>query len=148
MSHLLHHVDEPLQVVKECYRVLRNEGTILNRYGAIENIRRDPEHRFFPGTFELDVVRTPTIEMVEKWFRTAGFKHVSSETIVQRTFRSARERVRKAELKSISVLTLINQSAFEQGLEAFRKYVLDNQNDSWLLIDRITLTIGKKEPVS
>jgi len=144
MSHLLHHVDEPLKVVKECYRVLRLGGTILNRYGAIEDIRDDPEHRFFPETIELDEVRTPTAEQVEKWFRTAGFNDVSSETVVQQTCRSAEERLRKAELKSISVLTLISQSAFEQGLETLRKYISDNPNDPWLLMDRITLTIGRK----
>ena len=144
MSHLLHHVDESLKVVKECYRVLRPEGTILNRYGAMEDIRDDPEHRFFPGAIELDEARTPTVDQVEKWFRTTGFKDVSSEPIAQETFRSAEERLRKAELKSISVLTLINHSAFEQGLEALQKYISDNPNDPWLLIDRITLTTGKK----
>lgn len=143
MSHLLHNVDEPLKVVKECYRVLRLGGILLNRYGAIEDIREDPEHRFFPGTIELDEVRTPTVK-VEKWFRTAGFRDVSSETIAQQTCRSVEERLRKAELKSISVLSLINQSAFEQGLEAIRKYISNNPKDTWLLIDRVTLTNGKK----
>lgn len=47
MSHLLHHVDEPLKVVRECYRILKPSGIIFNRYGAIEDIRGDPEHRFF-----------------------------------------------------------------------------------------------------
>jgi len=144
MSHLLHHIDDPLKVVKECYRVLRFPGTILNRYGAIEDIRDDPEHRFFPGTIELDEARTPTVEQVEKWFRTAGFYDISSETIVQQTYRSAEERLRKAESKSISVLTLIRQSAFKQGLQTLRKSISDNPNDPWLLIDKITLTTGKK----
>lgn len=144
MSHLLHNVDEPLKVVKECYRVLRPRGILFNRYGAIEDIREDPVHKFFPGAIELDEVRTPTVKQVEKWFRTAGFRNVSSETIVQQSCRSAEERLRKVELKYISVLHLINQSAFEQGLEALRKYISNNPKDTWLLIDKVTLTTGEK----
>jgi len=144
MSHLLHHVDEPLSVVKECYRILKPEGTILNRYGAIENIRDDPEHRFFPEAVELDEARIPTIKQVEKWFRDAGFNDVSSETIAQQTYRSAEEILRKAELKSTSVLTLISQPAFEYGLKALREYISSNPNDPWLFMDKLTLTTGKK----
>jgi len=89
MSHLLHHVDEPLRVVKECYRVLRPRGAILNRYAPIEHIRDDPEHRFFSGATQVDEARTPTMRQVEEWFRIAGFIDISSETIMQRSYGSA-----------------------------------------------------------
>ena len=100
ISHLLHHVDEPSDVIKECYRILKPDGVIFNRYGPIEHIIGDPEHVFFPVTIEIDESRTPTIEQVENWFRNAGFNKVSSETISQRTYKSAEERLKKAELKS------------------------------------------------
>ena len=66
MSHLLHHVDKPIKVVKECYLILRRNGTILNRYGVIEHIRDDPEHTLFPETLEIDEARIPTIKQVEE----------------------------------------------------------------------------------
>lgn len=144
MSHLLHHLDEPLDVVRECYRILRPGGVILNRYGPMEDIRDDPEHTFFPGSVEIDEGRTPTIEQVEDWFRVSGFNGVSTEAIVQQTYRHAEERLRKAGLRCTSVLTLVGQSAFEKGLEAFRRYVSDNPKDPWLLMDRIALTSGRK----
>jgi len=146
MSHLLHHVDEPLSVVKECYRILKPEGTIFNRYGAMENIRDDPEHRFFPEAVELDEACIPTIKQVEKWFRTAGFNDVSSETIAQQTYKSAEEILRKAELKSTSVLTLLSQPAFGHGLKTLREHISSNPNDPWLFMDKVTLTAGKKSP--
>jgi ubiquinone/menaquinone biosynthesis C-methylase UbiE len=65
MSHLLHHVDDPIKVVKESHRVLRPGGVILNRYGSMGNIHSDPEHRFFPETIEIDKGRTPTVGQVE-----------------------------------------------------------------------------------
>lgn len=144
MSHLLHHVDEPLQIVKECYRVLRPNGTILNRFAAIEHIRDDPEHRFFPETLEIDEARIPTIKQVEEWFKVVGFNDVSSEMVLQQTYRSAEEVLEKTSLKSTSVLTLISQPSFQQGLNALREYVSTNPNDPWLLRNRITLTTGKK----
>ncbi len=144
MSHLLHHVDHPLTVVRECYRVLRPEGVILNRYAPIEDISDDPEHRFFPETLKIDEARIPTLEQVEKWFRTAGFKDISSMTIIQRSFESAEDRLKKTELKCTSVLSLISPQSFKQGLDALRKYISENPNDPWLTLDRMTLTTGTK----
>ncbi|MCK5038595.1 MAG: methyltransferase domain-containing protein [Thermoplasmata archaeon] len=144
MSHLLHHVDDPSDIVNECYRVLRPGGTILNRYGSMEDIRDDPEHRFFPGTIEFDETRTPTLKQVEDIFQNAGFKDVSSKVLVEEPYPSPEVRLRGAELKFTSVLTLIDQSEFEKGLENFRKYISDNPGDHWLLEDRMTLTSGKK----
>ena len=144
MSHLLHHLDNPLDVIRECYRILRPDGVILNRYGPMEDIRDDPEHRFFPGSVEIDEARTPTVEQVEEWFRVAGFNEISTEVIVQQTYRSAEERLRNAGLRCTSVLTLVGQFACEKGLEAFRRYIPDHPNDPWLLTDKIAITSGRK----
>ncbi len=144
MSHLLHHLNEPLDVIRECYRILRPGGVILNRYGPMEDIHDDPEHTFFAGSVEIDEARTPTVEQVEEWFEVAGLNEISTEVIVQQTYRSAEERLRNAGLRCTSVLTLVNQSAFEKGLEAFRRYISDNPNDPWLLMDKIALTCGRK----
>ncbi len=143
-SHLLHHLDEPLDAIRECYRVLRPGGVILNRYGPMEDIRDDPEHRFFPGNVEIDEARTPTVEQVEEWLGVAGFNGVSTEIVVQQTYRSAEERLRNAGLGCTSVLTLIDRSVFEKGLEAFRRCVSDNPTDPWLLTDKIAITTGRK----
>jgi ubiquinone/menaquinone biosynthesis C-methylase UbiE len=144
MSHLLHHVEKPLNVMRECYRILKPNGIILNRYGAIENIRNDVEHMFFPETLEVDEARVPSINQVEEWFSNAGFESVSSENVLQRTFKSAEEIVERIRLKSTSALTLITQSAFEHGLEALQEHIERNPNDSWLFQDILTLTVGKK----
>lgn len=110
----------------------------------MENIRTDPVHTFFPETIELDETRTPTIEQVEEWFHVSGFTEVSTETIRQQTDRSDFEVLEKAELKSTSVLTLLSQRAFNEGLDALQKYLSDNPEDPWLRMDQITLTTGKK----
>ena len=60
MSHLLHHVSSPARVLRECQRVLVTSGVIIIRYGAIEQIRHDVEHVFFPEVLTIDEARTPT----------------------------------------------------------------------------------------
>lgn len=144
MSHLLHHVDDPSVVIGECYRVLRPGGMILNRYGALEDICGDPEHRFFPDALRIDEARVPSIEQVEEWFKDVGFNDVTSTTIQQKTDESAKQRLERTRLQSTSVLTLIDSVAFERGLEAMSRYVSDNPDDPWFLVDKITLTNGRK----
>jgi SAM-dependent methyltransferase len=144
MSHLLHHLDNPQALIKKCYQILKPNGVIINRYGALEHIQHDPEHRFFPETIKLDKMRCPTIKRVEVWFQKAGFTEVESEIVVQPTYTSGEDRLSKVKLKSTSVLTLINQSAFKEGLESFEKYVSQNPSDPWLLNDYMTITAGHK----
>ncbi len=144
MSHLLHHIDAPLKVLGECYRVLKPGGVLLNRYSALEDLN-DPEHVFFPETLEIDKERCATKSKMEKWVKKTGFNRVSSKTISQQTYQTAEERLNAVKLKSTSVLTLISKAAYEKGLEAFRRYITQHQDDRWLLLDKITLTIGHKK---
>ena len=88
MSHLLHHVDSPLAVLKECHRVLVPSGVVLIRHGAMDQIRNDVEHTFFPQVTEIDEPRTPTRELTERWLLDAGFVDISSEEVVQRTYQT------------------------------------------------------------
>lgn len=147
MSHLLHHVNSAPRVIRECKRILNVSGVILIRYGAIEQIQDDVEHTFFPEVLTLDEVRTPTVKMVEKWLRDAGFTDIISEEIVQRTYDTGIAHLNAARVKSTSVLSMISQEAFEKGIHDLAKYVENNPNDPWLLIDRLTLTVGYKVSV-
>lgn len=146
MSHLLHHVERPTIVIDECKRVLKPSGVILIRHGAMEQIRDDVEHIFFPEVIEIDEQRTPTVESVEGWLKTAGFVDIISEEIVQQTFESGREHLEAARVRNTSVLNMISEEAFETGVERLAQYVKQNPKDQWLLFDRMTLTSGQKLP--
>lgn len=144
MSHLLHHVDYPFKVVEECYRILKNDGLVFNRYGAWDNICDDPEHRFFPEAKIIDKARIPKIKQVEEWFKKAGFQQVSSQDVKQESFKSPEDRLEKTKLKNASVLTMIDQSDFEEGIYTFQNYITSNPNDPWILQDTLTITTGRK----
>ena len=142
ISHLLHHVDLPIQVLSQCKRVLTASGVIIVRYGAIEQIEHDVEHTFFPGVLTIDRKRTPTVEVMEKWLRNAGFSGITTEEVIQQTYETAASHLDSAKVKNTSVLTMIPQEAFEKGINDLTKYIKSNPDDTWLLFDRLTLTAG------
>lgn len=144
MSHLLHHLDYPYGLLRKSFRILKNDGAIFNRYGALEHIRNDPEHKFFPEALTIDELRCPTIVRVEAWLREAGFTGVRSKIADQPTYDSGWDRLSKVKLKSTSVLTFIDQQSFEEGLKRFEKYVSAHSLDPWLMSDRMTITSGLK----
>lgn len=143
-SHLLHHVDSPLRVLRECKRILRSSGTMLLRYGPIEQIRNDVEHTFFPETLAIDESRTPTLDIAESWLTDIGFVQVCSRTITQQTYQTSIEHLNAVKVKHTSVLTIITQEAFERGSHKLENYIKSHPDDKWLLIDSITMTVGYK----
>ena len=146
MSHLLHHVDSPLRVLRKCKRILNPKGSIIIRFGAIDQIREDVEHTFFPETIPIDESRTPTINMVEQWLSNAGFSDIVSEEAIQKTYDSGLSHLNATKAKNTSVLSMISPEAFENGIKRLSKYIEENPNDPWLLFDKMTLTVGYGAP--
>jgi len=144
MSHLLHHVDSPLTVLQECHRVLAPSGVVLIRYGAMDQIRHDVEHTFFPQVIEIDEPRTPTRESTEQWLLEAGFVDLSSEEIVQQTYQTGAAHLNAARAKSTSVLSMISEESFQAGIQRLAEHVDRNSDDEWVLLDRMTLIVGHK----
>jgi ubiquinone/menaquinone biosynthesis C-methylase UbiE len=144
MSHLLHHCDDPDKVIHECWRVLKVPGVILLRYGAIEQIRDDVEHVFFPEALAIDEPRTFSIRKTEECLKEAGFAGIISEEIIQRTYDTGYAHSEAIMVKSTSVLTMISPESFEKGINKLRAYVEKNPDDPWLLDGRMTLTAGYK----
>ncbi len=144
LSHLLHHVGCPQTVIAECHRVLRPAGTVLVRYGAMEQIRSDVEHALFPGVLAIDEARTPSVADTEGWLRAAGFEGVTSLEVVQETYADGQAHLRAASAKSTSVLTMIPGEAFAHGLRQLEEHVRRRPDDPWLRLDRMTLTSGRK----
>jgi|GEM_PF-627397 len=144
MSHLLHHLDNPYNLIRQCYKIMKPQGILFNRYGALEHVSVDPEHKFFPEALKIDELRTQTIKQIETWMREAGFAGVQTETSLQASYNSGEDRLSRVRLKSTSVLTLISQQSFEEGLKQFEKYVLAHTDDPWLINDKMTITSGFK----
>lgn len=144
MSHLLHHVDSPAKVISESKRVLKDSGAILVRYGPMEYIRNDVEHTFFFEVLDIDEPRTLTIETVEKLLSDAGFSGIRTEVIKQQTYNNSAAHLESIRNKHTSVMTMISQESYEQGLKKLSEYIEENRDDPWLLHDSIAITAGYK----
>jgi len=145
-SHLFHHVDSPLRVLRECRRMLRNPGVMLVRYGAIEHNRNDVEHTFFPETLAIDEARIPGVRTVESWLTNTGFAGVRSKEVVQQSYETSVVHLNAVRVKHTSVLTMITQEAFEKGLGRLEQHIKNHPDDKWLLMDTITMTAGYRTP--
>jgi ubiquinone/menaquinone biosynthesis C-methylase UbiE len=144
MSHLLHHCDNPRKVIDDCWRILDERGAILIRHGAIEQIRDDVEHTFFPETLAIDEARVFTVKKLENYLKDAGFSGVVSEEVTQQTYATSTDHLKAVTVKSTSVLTMIPPDAFAKGISRFQKHIAKDPDDPWLLFDKVTLTAGYK----
>lgn len=144
MSSLLHHFDNPLDILEQCMRVLRPGGLLINQYGALEDILCDPDHKFFPDAVEVDVRRTPARLQLEYLFSSIGLSQVNSEKATYKLCGTAQERVDLVAEKYISVFHLINEMSFQRGLKELRAYAAANSFDPWLRELKITTTTGMK----
>lgn len=142
-SHLLHHVQSPLAVLRECQRVLAPSGVVLIRYGAVEQIRDDVEHPLFPEVREMDEARTSSVAQTEEWLGLAGFREVFSREVVQQTYPDGPAHLEAARNKSTSVLTLVSEESYQTGLRRLEECVRRQPDNEWLLFSRMTLTVGR-----
>jgi SAM-dependent methyltransferase len=144
ISNLLDLIKRPLDVVSECHRILKPGGVIVHHYAALEDILKDPEHKFFPEIIELDYLRTPARKQVETWFRDAHLKDINSERNTYRLWKNAQERLATVEGKASSGLRLLSFDAFNTGLSKLRSYAASNPMDPWLRDSTVTTTYGRK----
>lgn len=144
ISFLFHHVESPLEVMKQCARVLKPGGTIFIRHCTMEQIRDDVEHIFFPETVAIDEARMLTVEQMEGWLTETGFGEIKSQEIRQQTHLDAYERLNGVREKFVSTLTMIPDDVYQRGVKKLADYVYKKPGDEWLLFDRIMLTTGKR----
>lgn len=144
MSNLLHHFNNPLDVIEQCVRVLKPGGLLINHYGALEDIINDPDHKFFNEAIEFDVRRVPARIQMEYLFKTALLDKVQSEKKTFKLCNSSQERIKLVENKYVSVLHMVSEISYQRGLKEMKKYAATNQFDPWLRELTVTTTFGVK----
>ena len=83
------------------------------------------------------------IGLVPAFLHNAGFHNVTSEHLVLPAFDTGEERVKRAEQRVESGLTMISDEAFLQGLTALNEYVAQHPNDAWILTEIFTVTTAR-----
>ena len=144
MSLMMHHLEDHLSTFRGVLRILRPGGVFLIRQGTLEDILRDPMHRFFPEAVTIDRRRTPFRSEIECWLDEAGFNPVKVETFKQHTYSSNMRLLEEIEKRVCSALRIIDDEAFAAGLARFKAYLRRPADDPSLRDSFFTLFTAKK----
>jgi ubiquinone/menaquinone biosynthesis C-methylase UbiE len=144
MSLMMHHLEDHLGTLRGVFRVLRPGGVFLIRQGTLEDILRDPMHRFFPEAVTIDRKRTPFRSEIERWLDEAGFNPVKVETLKQHTYSSNMRLLEEIEKRVSSALRIIDDEAFAAGLARFKAYLRRPAGDPSLRESFFTLFVARK----
>jgi len=144
MSLMLHHLEDHLETFRGVRRILRPGAVFLIRQGTLEQIINDATHRFFPETVTLDRKRTPLRAEVERWLAAAGFRDISAEEIAQTSYSSNENFLERSGHRVCSVLRMISDASFEEGMKRMREYVTAHPEDASLRQDLFTLFAARK----
>jgi len=84
MRYLLHHVRNPLDVLREAVRILAPEGLVLVESAALDKLRNHYDCRIFPRLWEIDSQRYPSREQIERWLVEVGCSEFRRAEIVRK----------------------------------------------------------------
>ncbi len=121
MSMSFHHFDNRVLAVRECRRVLREQGVVFVRTGTREQIRRYPYVPFFPSSHAVLDELLPDCAELRELFETAGFHMTASEVITQTVAPSWKAYADKLSAGGDSVLARLSPQELESGLAALRR---------------------------
>ena len=113
----LHHFHNPSGFVNNVHRVIK-QGGILAVIGMNPHDGRDRWflYDYFPGTYETDLVRYPSVEAIVEWMLEAGFESVTSR-VAERIIDTIMGRdVLPLPKNFTSQLTLLSDGAYAEGI--------------------------------
>ncbi len=144
MSLMMHHLEDHLGTFRGVFRILRPGGVFLIRQGTLEDILRDPMHRFFPEVVTIDRKRTPFRSEIEWWLGEAGFEQVQVETLKQHSYSSNMRLLEEVEKRVCSALRMIDDEAFAAGLDRLKAYLRRPADDATIRDAFFTLFTARK----
>ncbi|MDP2638180.1 MAG: class I SAM-dependent methyltransferase [Candidatus Levybacteria bacterium] len=144
ISHLLHLVNNPINVLTECFRVLKPNGKLIIRYTTREDNSKKPERHFFPELLEQDKILMPKNADIVSWFKKTKFTDVLQRQITIPVYNLSIERVEKAKQRAESGFARMSNSGFQCGIVKFEAYANSYQKDPWILNDNYSITTALK----
>lgn len=111
---VIHHVVDRPAYFRAAYRALKDGGVICTVTDSGEIIRnRMPLSFYFPETVEVELNRYPSVPVLNKMMRAAGFSALR-ETLAEESYELTD--IQKYRDKAFSSLHLISDVAFNKGL--------------------------------
>jgi len=146
MSQVFHHLVEPQQALREINRVLTSAGYLAIRNGTREYNKELAWLRFFPEALEIKDKRTPSQQELKESVCDRFFELISQRTIYQLFAASYDEYFEKVSQRGLSALIVINDEAFQSGLQRFQNCVR-GQPRSQPVYEPVDLFVFQKRPL-
>ncbi len=144
VSQVIHHFQDKQQAFFEMYRVLQHGGRLGIRYSSHAQLETILDYRFFPSALDIERRRMPDIHVVRDLMQTVGFNAVEEQVICQKLFESPERYLEKLRNKYASVLSLITEEEFQQGLEEASAYFRKRESEPSDGFAQITFIVGVK----
>lgn len=122
MSMMYHHIEDLAKTTSEIGRVLKPRGYVAIRNATKEDIMQDEIFNFFLSAKEIELQRMPYEKEVISNFQAHGFRLVDNTTIDQIFADNHLEFYEKVRQRGLSVLRMVSDSDFEDGLRKFKHY--------------------------
>ena len=139
ISMSFHHFNDPALAVRECERVLREQGCVVLRTGTRAQIPAYPYVPFFPSSRLILNEVLPDIADLRDLFRAAGFDLVSSELVRQTIAPDWAAYAEKLSAGGDSVVARLSQQELTDGLARVRRHTVDG--DSQAVVEPIDLLV-------
>ncbi len=128
MSMSFHHFNNPDDSLRECGRVLRENGIAVLRSGTLEQIPSYPYVPFYPSSYPLLEEILLSSRDTQAIFESNGFRMIASKVITQAIAPDWKSYAEKIAAGGDSVLARLNPDEFNEGLNAIRAYAADSKN--------------------
>ena len=120
MSMVFHHLPEPRSIASECFRVLREGGSVCLRNSTVDAIESFSYLKFFPSVRTLIQEQLPTRDRIGATFEEAGFRTFAHEIVKHRISANWIDYAEKLSRRSDSFLARIPDDEFNGGMAALR----------------------------
>ena len=126
-SYVIHHIKNSMDLIRECYRVLKNGALILitSSHRQIENLHPVLSD-FFPSLIELDKKRFPELTELDHAFQSAGFKGIKHKELTINRIPIDMNYLDKVRDKFVSTFHLLSEDEFEAGVEKLEAFIRNN----------------------
>ena len=122
MSMVFHHLQEPRSIASECFRVLREDGSICLRNSTVDAIETYSYLKFFPSVRSLIEEQLPTRDRIRATFEEAGFQTFAHEIVKHQISPNWVDYAEKLSRRSDSFLVRISDAEFDAGIVTLRSY--------------------------
>ena len=141
---VIHHIENRMALIRECYRVLNDGALILitSSHDQIENLHPVIKD-FFPNLIEIDKRRFPELTELDDSFESAGFKSIKHEDLIVSRIPIDMNYLDKVKSKFVSTFHLLSDHEFQVGVEKLETFIKSNKQTAYREW-RGTMIYGKK----